>query len=188
MWQHLPVCQNTLHSQVTLHSQSTFTHKSPHLSRSCLHVLHWLSLISHFAAVTVPFGTGLPLWHISLFMAQSSCSCELCQLVLRVLCVERPLWAGFASYSICSDTVTCPFGQGRTLHFPVLFVCLKFLMKRACPCKQGVTLINKPCIIPSHCVKVTQFSDTFFYKNKHVILSCGTSLSNSCLRSTRGLP
>ena len=41
---------------------------------------------------------------------------------------------------------------------------------------------------PSHHVKVTQFSDTFPYKNKHVILSCDTPPSNICLRSTRGVP
>ena len=45
-----------------------------------------------------------------------------CQFVPRVLCVERPLWAGVASDSICSDTVTCPFGKGCTLLFPILFV------------------------------------------------------------------
>ena len=45
-----------------------------------------------------------------------------CQLVPWVLCIERTLWAGFASYSICSDTVTCPFGQGHTQRFPILFV------------------------------------------------------------------
>ena len=42
-----------------------------------------------------------------------------CHLVLRVLCVERPLWARFSSDSICSDTITCPFRQGRTLLFPI---------------------------------------------------------------------
>ena len=62
----------------------------------------------------------------------------------------------------------------------------KFLLKRARPCKQGA--INKPCIIPSHRVKVTQFSDTILCKNKPVILSCGMSPSNICLRSTRGVP
>ena len=68
------------------------------------------------------------------------------------------------------------------------YLWFKFLLKRDRHCKQGATLINKPCIIPSHRVKVTQFSDTFLYKNKHVILSCGTSPSNICLRSTRGVP
>ena len=56
----------------------------------------------------------------SLFVVQYSRSCEPDTATLpRVLCVERQLWAGFASDSICSDTVTCPFGQGRTLLFPI---------------------------------------------------------------------
>ena len=63
----------------------------------------------------------------------------------------------------------------------------KFLLKWARPCKQGATLINKHCIIPSHRVKVAQFSVTFIYKNKYVILSCRTYPSNICLRSTSGV-
>ena len=74
------------------------------------------------------------------------------------------------------------------LHAFLSYLWHKFLLELACPCKQGATLINKVCIIPSHRVKVTQFSDTFLYKNKHVILSCDTSPSNICLRSTRSVP
>ena len=47
--------------------------KSP--LETCLQVHHWLLLLSHLAAVIVLFGTGLQLRHISLFMAQTSCSC-----------------------------------------------------------------------------------------------------------------
>ena len=111
---HLSMC---LQAHCDFHSQVT------HLSR-CLQVhCDFHSQASHLAAVIVPLWTGLPLWHIYFRGAVILLVWAwYCQLVPHVLCVERPLWARFASDSICSDTVTSPFGQGRTLRFPILFV------------------------------------------------------------------
>ena len=105
--------------------------------RMCLQVhCDFHSQASDLAAVIVPFRTGLPLWHISFHGAVILLVWAwYCQLVPWVLCVECPLWAGSASDSICSDTVTCPFGQGRTLCFPI-FLWLKFLLHWACPCNR----------------------------------------------------
>ena len=94
------------------YSPLTFSHKSP---RTCYPIAHprmcypsALLSSSHKPATAdfVTLGTGLPLWHGYLFVVQWSCSCELDTATLpRVLYVERPLWAGFASDSICLDTV-----------------------------------------------------------------------------------
>ena len=128
--------------------------KSP--LRTCLLVhRNFHSQASHLAAVIVPFWTGLPLWHISfrgtvILLVWA----WYCQLVPRVLCVERPLWAGFASDSICSDTVTCPFGQGRTLPFPILFVA-QVPVQTTSSLQSRCHLLSKLCIISYHRVKVT---------------------------------
>ena len=77
------VCQSTLdfHSQVNslsrlclqVHCWLSLLVNSP--LKTCSQVHHWLSLTSHPSALH-PIREGLPLWHGSLFVAQSSCSCE----------------------------------------------------------------------------------------------------------------
>ena len=98
---------NFTHCQVT--SQDvlasallTFTHKS----LCCWHrpIRDRLATVAHFS------------FHVAVILLLWA---SYFQLVPRVLCVERPLLAGFASGSICSDTVTCLFGQCRTLLFPI---------------------------------------------------------------------
>ena len=97
-------CQVTS-QEVLTSALLTFTHKS----LRCCHrpIRERLATVAHLyfrgAVILIVWA-----WH--------------CQLVPRVLCIERPLWAEFASDSICSDTGTCPFGQGRTLRCPILFV------------------------------------------------------------------
>ena len=141
------------------------------------------SQASHLAAVIVPLGTGLPLWHISCGTRASHLARV--SLVPRVLYAERPLWVGFASDSICLDTVTCPFGQGRTLRFPILFVVQ--VPARTSAIKVPPIKINF-VLFPITVLRSLSFLIPSFTKNKHVILSCGTSPSNICLRSTRGVP
>ena len=125
-------------SQVTIdfHSQVN----SP--LKTCLQIHHWLSLSSHLISQDVLASAPLTFTPKSLRCCHRPIRDRLttvahlsfrgavillvwawyCQLVPQVLCIECPLWTGFASDSICSDTVTCPFGQSRTLRFPILFV------------------------------------------------------------------
>ena len=115
------------HSQVShlstcLQVHCDFHHQVSHLSGRAIEVHHQecaiqvhhqeraiqvhgqVRLTSQFTADFIPFGTGLPLWHGSLFVVQSSCSCEL-------------------------DTATLPQTLPRvcTLCFPI-FLWLKFLL------------------------------------------------------------
>ena len=129
----------------------TFTRKSTHSSKMCSQMHHCLSLASQLtpqerarkctvdfhsqvtSLLLRPIREGSPLWHGSVFVAQSSCSCELDTATrCHTSSIERPLWAGFCflrgavSAQILPHGATRPVGQdtltGCTLLFPILFV------------------------------------------------------------------
>ena len=91
------------------------------------------------------------------------------------------------SAQILLQGATHPAGQGCTLPFPILFVAQVL-------CSIELVLATRCHLIKINLVlfPITVLRSLSFlipsYKNKCVILSCGTSSSNICLRSTWGVP
>ena len=118
-----------------MHSWLSVTSHSP--LKMCSQMHRKLSLISHLTADFSHSG-GSPLWHGSLIVVQSSCSCEFhtAYWFHTSCCAGCPLWAWFCWWcSIRSDTVHSRPGLGRTLRFPI-FLWRRLLLNWASPCYQ----------------------------------------------------
>ena len=174
-------CTFNFHSEVTsslkivlASALVTFTHKS---LRCYLH----------------PIREGSPLWQSSLFVVQSSCSCEPDTAIRATSSVSRTPTVGLVLHVVKYLLSYCNTSSGTGSHSTLSYLVCgassssnELVLATRCHLNKINRKINKP----SHHVKVTQFSDTIPYKNKHVILSCGMPQSNICLRSgsEHGLP
>ena len=144
----------------------TFTHKSPHLSRrACKCTIDFYSQVSHLSRrackctvdflsqVTANFSHsgGSPLWHGSLFVVQSSCSCEPDTAVTshEFCALNAHCGLGFAGGAVSAQILQHVLWDWVTLYAFLSYLWPKFLLERAgtgmsssCSLQQGATLIK----------------------------------------------